>query len=93
MTVWLVAVQALPIDAVLSVVTGAVASTLKPVGALVPTLPAASVCPACAEYEPVTSGLPFVDHAPALHGVVSVAEAAPVSVTLTLPSAVVHVPE
>ena len=47
---------------------------------------------AVAEYEPVRSGLPFVSHAPPLHGVVSVLTTGPVSATLTLPSAVVPVP-
>ena len=70
-TVVVVFRHALPIDAVLSVVTGgseSTAFTVKPLAALVPVLPAASVCDAVTENAPPKSVVEVVQ-APAVQGV------------------------
>ena len=93
MTVWAVVFQPLPIDAVLLVVTGAVVSTEKVAAALVPVLPAASVCDAVALYAPVGSAeLGVAENVPLEHVAVRARDAAPVTATLTVPSPVEQVP-
>ena len=92
MTVAAVVRHALPIVAVSSVVVGAVASTVKLRAALVPVVPARFRWDATAVYAPVASVGAVVDQAPATHGAVTLAVAAPVIAMRTVPADVVHVP-
>ena len=86
--------HALPIDAVLSVVTGGSESgavTVKPFVELVPVFPAASVWLAVAEYAPEASAFE-ADQLPAVHGAEALVDAVPVIATPTLPSPVAQAP-
>ena len=86
--------HALPIEAVLSVVTGGLVSgalTVKLLALLVPELPATSLCAAEAEYEPAAKEADD-DQAPATHSAVSELVELPVIAIPTDPSPVVHAP-
>ena len=80
-------------DAVSFVVTGAVVSIENATGALVPALPAASVCGGGGAVGPARQrGAGVAVKVPLEHGALRVRAAAPVRARFTVPSPVEHVP-